>query len=64
MYYMPLLKETNTSFLKLQKIAKWRSIVRGLELGMANCVISLIYSLTCKPMMEPLLDDRVNHIDV
>ncbi|KAJ1300111.1 hypothetical protein OPQ81_002591 [Rhizoctonia solani] len=31
---------------RLQKLAKWRSLVRGMELGVADCVTSLIYSLT------------------
>ncbi|CAE6474640.1 unnamed protein product [Rhizoctonia solani] len=41
-----LAKKYDAYLQRLQRIAKWRSIVRGLELGMANCVISLIYSLT------------------
>ncbi|CCO36629.1 ATP-binding cassette, subfamily B (MDR/TAP),member 1 [Rhizoctonia solani AG-1 IB] len=41
-----LVKKYDAYLQRLQKIAKWRSVVRGLELGMANCLISLIYSLT------------------
>ncbi|KAF8747860.1 ABC transporter transmembrane region [Rhizoctonia solani] len=41
-----LAKKYDAYLQRLQRIAKWRSIVRGMELAMANCVISLIYSLT------------------
>ncbi|KAH7325369.1 P-loop containing nucleoside triphosphate hydrolase protein [Rhizoctonia solani] len=41
-----LAKKYDAYLQRLQKLAKWRSLVRGLELGVANCVTSLIYSLT------------------
>ncbi|EUC62834.1 ABC family B (MDR/TAP),protein [Rhizoctonia solani AG-3 Rhs1AP] len=31
---------------RLQRLGKWRSLVRGLESGMANFVMGLVYSLT------------------
>ncbi|KAG9110045.1 hypothetical protein FRC07_008242, partial [Ceratobasidium sp. 392] len=30
---------------QLQKLSKWRSIVRGLELSIANCILNLTYSV-------------------
>ncbi|KEP51643.1 ABC family B (MDR/TAP),protein [Rhizoctonia solani 123E] len=41
-----LAKKYDAYLQRLQKLAKWRSLVRGIELGVANCVTSLIYSLT------------------
>ncbi|CUA75232.1 phosphate-transporting ATPase [Rhizoctonia solani] len=41
-----LAKKYDAYLQRLQKLAKWRSLVRGMELGVANCVTSLIYSLT------------------
>ncbi|CAE6489817.1 unnamed protein product, partial [Rhizoctonia solani] len=41
-----LAKKYDAYLQRLQKLSKWRSLVRGMELGVANCVTSLIYSLT------------------
>ncbi|CAE6486016.1 unnamed protein product [Rhizoctonia solani] len=41
-----LAKKYDAYLQRLQKLAKWRSLVRGMELGVANCVTCLIYSLT------------------
>ncbi|CAE6441720.1 unnamed protein product [Rhizoctonia solani] len=41
-----LAKKYDAYLQRLQKLAKWRSLVRGMELGVADCVTSLIYSLT------------------
>lgn len=38
----------NASWFQLQKLGKWRSIVRGLELSIAYCILNLTYSVSCE----------------
>ncbi|KAG8777844.1 hypothetical protein FRC12_000178 [Ceratobasidium sp. 428] len=40
-----LAKKYDQYLAQLQKLGKWRSIVRGLELSIANCILNLTYSV-------------------
>ncbi|QRV83861.1 ABC transporter transmembrane region [Ceratobasidium sp. AG-Ba] len=40
-----LAKKYDQYLAQLQKLGKWRSIVRGLELSTANCILNLTYSV-------------------
>ncbi|KAG9082518.1 hypothetical protein FS749_006794, partial [Ceratobasidium sp. UAMH 11750] len=40
-----LAKKYDQYLSRLQKLGKWRSIVRGLELSTANCILNLTYSV-------------------
>ncbi|ELU39134.1 ATP-binding cassette sub-family B member 5 [Rhizoctonia solani AG-1 IA] len=43
-----LVKKYDAYLDQLQRLGKWRSVVRGLELSISYCILNLTYSVACK----------------